>query len=172
MPIEVTTVYDKNRMLRYHYASLKSKKGIWVMMAVCTLLVVLGHVFLWQKGLDTDTTGMLLWLLLVWDAAYILSSLLIPRFMIKKSPSLNMQLHYSFREEEVEIHGEAANREESSTIGYGAFVKARNNGGDLYLYVSPRQALIVDISGLSPEQGNALKALLETKLGSSQVKWK
>ena len=50
-------------------------------------------------------------------------------------------------------------------------VKYIKNKNDLYLFVSARQAWIVDMSALDAQQVQDLKALLEQKIVSEKNKW-
>ena len=48
------------------------------------------------------------------------------------------------------------------------YIKHKN---DLYLFVSARQAWLVDISSLNPEQTEQLHTLLSEKIVSKKNKW-
>ena len=50
MPIQVTTVYTKERLLRFNNFVVRSKGWMWILMAACTLIVGAAYGLLLSLG--------------------------------------------------------------------------------------------------------------------------
>ena len=171
MPIQVSTVYSKERLLRFNSYVVGSKKAMWVLMAVCTVVVCGGYALLAVLDAVSDMVRFCLVLILAMDAVFIVCSLLLPRLTIRKAKNLDLVIHYTF--EMGSFHLEAANAyaNESSTLQYAMLTKAAKRGDELYLFLSRIQAYIVDLSQLSPEQTRELKRILETSMEPRKLRW-
>lgn len=171
MPIQVSTVYTEERLLRLNRYIVGSKKILWVIMTVCTL-VVLGcfGLSLWLDILSPQLT-FCFGLIVVMDAVYLYCCLILPRFAVRKSKNLNTTVHFAFEGDHLCLEAANAYATESSTIQYAMLTKVVKGKEDLYLFLNRYQAYIVDLSQLSAEQIRELKQILETSIQPRKFRW-
>ena len=171
MFVELTTVYDKKRILAFNDYIARSKKGFWIFMGVCTFIVLGAVGFVAALG-DLDMTMiMLLGLVLLVDALEVFIYVVFPRVTLKKNKNVGTNIKYTFREDNFEIVAENPNMHETATIKYSIIKKIRRNGNDVYLFISNFQCYIVDVSELSPLQVGEFKALIAQNIDSKKIKW-
>ena len=63
MPINITTIYTKERLFQFHRFVWASKKLFWIILAVCTIIILGNCLFL--LWLDADFTDILFFLFLL-----------------------------------------------------------------------------------------------------------
>jgi hypothetical protein len=105
------------------------------------------------------------------DILLIVCYFIVPRLTVKKARSLNATIHFLFEDEGMKIESEVPNATESSTIKYPFIVKVARKNTELYLYISPRQAYIVDLSELSHEDTEQIRSLLTAHVPKKKFKW-
>ena len=110
--------------------------------------------------------------MLLIDVTYLVCYLIVPRFTLKKNKNLGTTVNYLFEEDSFQMSAVNAYVNENSTVQYSRLLKIGKNGNDLYLFVSPIQAFVADLSALSVEQVLLLKQLLASKLEPKKIKWK
>lgn len=171
MPVTVKTVYTKERMLKYYYAVMRSKKLLWLVMALGTLVVLGGNVLVAMLG-ELDSTMLLCaMLVIVLDATYLLVGFVLPRFTVAKSKRFNAELTYTFEADHFQLKAIGTYSEETATIRYAMLTKVQKNGTELYLMIDPRQGYIVDLANLSDEEQAQLKQTLTAAIPSSLIRW-
>lgn len=171
MPIETTTVYTKERLLRFQNYVLASKKPLWIVSAVATAIIavcaVLTFVLLW----DIQGAIKLFGLLLI-ELCIPLIYIVIPRLSIKKAKNLNAEVHFSFDETAVHTQASSAIGNENASVFYTALHKIGKKDNDLYLFLDASRAFLIDLSTLSAEQVQTLKDLLKPHFKPKKFKWK
>ncbi len=171
MPIEFSTVYTKERLLRYQMYTVVSKRWFWFVLGICTVLTV--GIWTWMSVIDEVSFFITLYMvLLLWiDLVYVVCYFIVPRFTVKKQTALNTTVQYTFDTDCFRVHGANEHTDESSTSRYSLLIKIRKNKSDLYLFIAPRVAFVADLTVLSPEQTAALKELLYSKVDPKKIKW-
>ena len=171
MPINITTIYTKERLFQFHRFVWASKKLFWIILAVCTIIILGNCLFL--LWLDADFTDILFFLFFVIfvDATYLFCAFILPRFTLKKAKNLNTTVNYSFDTDCFHIQSTNAYVAEALTIQYSLLTKVEKKQSELYLLVSRHQAFIVDLSNISPEQEANLKDILSANIPQKKLKW-
>ena len=173
MPIQITTVYTKERLMRFNrYYQLVQRKWFLILLAFEMALTAVWLVKDIADGLPvSDGTILLFGMAWVLGITWIIMTLIVPRFSYKKAKSLNAVMEMTFSEENLRYSVSSAHATESGEMQYGTFVKYIRNKDDLYLFISAGQVWIVDLSALSPEQTEQLHTLLSQKIVSKKNKW-
>lgn len=156
MPVEVTTVYTKERMLRYSKFVAASKKAFWIIMIICT--VVCAGCVAFTAAVDALSIEMLMYgaIVLAMDILYVFMYLILPRITVKKAKNLNTTIIYCFEEDCFKISASNDYAQETSTVKYSLISKVGRRDNDLYLFISKNQAYIVDLSEISDEKADIL----------------
>lgn len=172
MELKISTVYTKQRLVRFNDYFWAQRKGFFATFVVCTLLVWGCTIFLSIFDALSDTIRLCCGMVTVLDITLIFSAFVLPRLTVKKSPAIDAMMEYCFNEEDINISSETKTEKGSVTYKYAAIVKVGKRNDDLYLFISARQAYIVDVSNLSEIELLALKALVTSHLPARKVKWK
>lgn len=171
MPIEVTTVYTKECLLRYQHYFRSRRKVFWIILAVMEVIALglsLCIGILWGD-FSLFLRGFLLIFLI--DAVYIFNYVIYPRISVNKAKNLNASVQYSFEEECFHMHSNNTLFEENSTIQYTMPIKIYKKGNDLYIFIAQRSAYIVNLSSLSDAEKEALRNLLQPNFKPKNFKW-
>ncbi|MBE6885376.1 MAG: YcxB family protein [Ruminococcaceae bacterium] len=169
MAIQSTTVYTKERLLRFNDYIVLTKRALhWVPLLVASL-VVFASAFL---GGFSDFLSLCALIAVVCDVAVLFAYLILPRITVGKAKSLNSICRFTFEENQLILTTQNDQMEDTSTFRYSFFTAADKNGDVLYLFISRYQGFIVDLSGLSPEEQSNLRTLLSQKFPQKQLKWK
>lgn len=143
------TIYDKERLIRFNNFVALRKRFFWIFMIVCTILVSISFALtLALKGYDS-TILLCFALIVVVDITYAFCSLILPRITINKAAALNADILFEFQEDTFKISATTKNATESSELNYSALIKVMESSRDIYLYISTRQAYILDKSGFN-----------------------
>ncbi len=163
MKFSTITNYDKERLLRFNNFIILKKRLFWAIMIVCTVLV--SSIFAYYLALNIfDSTITLCFVLVVFiDLTYIFCYLILPRFTIKKSPGLNAIIHFEFQENTFKISGISKNGTDCSELNYSAIQKVMESKHDIYLFISIRQAYIIDKSGFELGSPDVFLEFLKSK---------
>lgn len=172
MELIISTVYTKQRFLRFNDYFWAQRKGFLAIFAVCTLIVWGCALFLSIFDALSDTIRLCCGMVTVLDVTLLFSAFVIPRLTAKKSPAIDAMMEYCFNEEDMNISSETKTEKANATFKYAAIVKVGKRNDDVYLFISARQAYIVDVSELSEIELLALKALVTSHLPARKVKWK
>lgn len=171
MEIKVSTVYTKDRLVRFNRFYAAQKKFFWILLAVCTAIIIFDIVLLALLDALTETIIFSAFMVFIVDVMSVITSFVLPNATVKKSPSIDAKLEYSFTEDSFVVSAEAKNMSDSVTIKYPALVSVAKKE-DVYLFISKRQCYIVDISSLTDLEILALKSLVTSHLSPKKVKWK
>lgn len=171
MEIKVTTVQDKKRLIRYSDYYAKMRKSYFITYAVLTLWIFILDAYLYVKDALTFELIAMGALAVVLDLILIAAFWIVPRIAIRKSPSFNAVLSYVFREDGADFTAEAMMMKNSGSFKYPAIIKVCYNEPDIYLFISKRQAYIVDTTELSETELYALRGLVSSHLPPRKVKW-
>ncbi len=172
MELKISTVYTKQRLLRFNDYFWMQRKVFFSFMAVCTLLVWASVALLIFIDALTDTVVLCSVMVTFMDLAYLFGAFVLPRLTANKAPAADAVLDYVFRDGEMSINVETDKENANSTIKYPAIIKVGKKNDDVYLFISKRQGYIVDVSELSEIELDALKALVTSHLPVRKVKWK
>ena len=171
MPITVSTVYTKERLIRLQHFTAANKPIFWTIMILCTLLVVGCWVWLISLSLPVDEFSRYLFYIFLLDALMLFLYFVLPYLTVKKSKSLDATLTYTFEEGQFHVDGSSTLVTESLTSQYGAIYRIARNKTDLYLYINRMAAYIIDISSLSEEQLALLKQTLKAAIPAKKIRW-
>ena len=172
MPINVNTVYTKQRLIRFNHYLARNRKVFWGLMTAFTLFAVLSMIFL--AAIEADFGGLVIYLILILalDALSVFLYFGLPYFTFKKSKSLNTSIRYSFESDYLSIVATNQYSNENANVLYTIFSGVARNGNDLYLFLSGIKAYVVDLSALTPEQIEAIRELLVRNVNPKKIKWK
>lgn len=172
MPINVSTVYDRERILRLNNYFARSKFVFWIVMGIASLLVMASFTLL----AILDALSFQIWACLISvifiDILYLFSYLVLPRIALNKNKSLNVKITYSFDTDSFQLNAVNEHMNENMTAKYTMLIKVVKENTDLYMFISNRQAYVVDLSGLSEEQIEILKETMEMHIRPNKIKWK
>ena len=168
MPIDVSTVYSKDRLLKYNFYVVKQKKVLWSVVMLTAVFAVIQFVF---KHLDDDGKFYIS-LILIWDALVCFLYFVLPIFLVNKAKNKDIIVHYSFTENEIRSCFDNSLISEARVSKYETIVKLAKNGEDLYLFIDKKHAYLVDISTFDTEQLSKLKVALASKIPAKKFKWK
>jgi hypothetical protein len=172
MELKISTVYTKERLLRFNDYYWMQRKAFFAFMAGCTLLIWACVAFLAFINALSETVAFCGVMVTLMDAAYLFAAFLLPRLTANKATSIGAVLDFAFKEGEMSIVAETSKESSASTVKYSAIIKVGKKDDDVYLFISKRQGYIVDISELSEIERDALKALVTSHLPARKVKWK
>ncbi len=171
MPIETTTVYTKERLMRFQDYIFSARKIQFIFSAaisvICLLCAVLMIVLWGDFKLFLECL-----LLFVFISIYNFAMYLLPRLLIRKAKNMNAEVHFSFGETAVRTSTTSAIGSEETSLYYTAFHKIGKKRNELYLFLDARRAMIVDLAPLSEEQIQSIKNLLEPHFKPRKFKWK
>ena len=172
MELKNTTVYTKQRLLRFNDYFWLQRKAFFIFMAVCTLMIwACVALLIFIDALD-DTVLFCGIMVTFMDLAYLFGAFVLPRWTLNKAPSLDAVLDYVFKDGEMSISVETSKESANSTVKYSAIIKIGKKDDDAYLFISKRQGYIVDLSELSELEIDALKTLVTAHLPARKIKWK
>ena len=172
MEIKIASTQDKKRLIRFSDYVAKTKKSYLVVYAALTLMILLLDAYLYIKdALSFELIAMTV-LTVVVDLMLVVTFWILPRLTVRKAPNCGAVLNYVFREDGVDFTAEAPMMKNSGSFKYPAIVKVCYNEPDIYLFISKRQAYIVDTTELSETELYALRGLVTSHLPPRKVKWK
>lgn len=171
MPVEVKTVYTKEVLLRFQFFMATRRKFLWIFMGVCSTLIY--GCLLWTSylGIEVPTTKHCAIVITILDLLYIFLLLILPRFTVKKSKSLNTVVKYTFYEDHYQILTSNPYSSETATHQYTLLHHAEKRDSTLYLFITNHQAQIVDLAELPYKELCLLRQTLEANLSPKKVKW-
>ena len=173
MTLQITTVCTKERLLRfYFYYQLVQRVWFPIILGFDMILMTAWVIkdFLNGPPVSESVVAMfgIVWII---GLTWVVAALILPLFTVKKAKNLNTVTETIFGEEGMHYKMCSTYATQEGELKYGMFVKYIKNKNDLYLFVSARQAWIVDMSALDAQQVQDLKALLEQKIVSKKNKW-
>lgn len=171
MPLTITTVYTKERLLRFQRHIAASKWIMWILLGVCTLIVLGSTALLALLHAVTFEIIVCCAVCLLLDLLYLLAYVILPPFLVKKAKNLDTSLTYVFKEDCFEVDASNAFIQEHATVQYSMINRVRTVADEMYLFISRRQAYVVDLSTLTDVQKMMLRTMLTAVLGKKKVVW-
>ena len=171
MEINNSTVYTKERLLKFNYYFARNQKFMWIVLSVATPIVyfvALMQIIFSELSLTIAMCCLALFLLDV--LMPLMLFVFLPKSVIRKTKTLGTTIEYGFGEDEFSISVKNDILEEKSTMKYSMLQKAAKNKDELYLFIQPNNAFVVDLSEMSDEDKEALENALKANL--KKVKWK
>ena len=164
MRFSADTVYTLDRLVRFSkYVSLK-KRWVWIAMATATVIVTLTFILqLALIGFDATITWAFGGILFI-DALYAFMCFGLPYFSYKKSPALNAKIRYEFSDDTYKITAVLKTGREQSELNYTTLKKVMVGGDDIYLFIGPNQAHVIDKSGFDLGTADSFVNFLEAKI--------
>ena len=171
MPMEIQTVYTKERLLRFYRFTAMRRKWMLVLMVVATVIVGLSCLLILALGEPLGRCGFYLAMILLLDGLYLFMTFVLPHLTVRKAKNLNTVVKYSFEIDSFTAEAKNDYVDEKTTVRYALIQKGIACGNELYLMVNFMTAYVVDLSSLSQEDTLWLKNILETNLSSKKVRW-
>ena len=137
-----------------------------------TLLIFILDAFLYLKDALTFELIAMGVLVIFIDLLLVAVTWIVPRIAIKKAHNRDAVLNYVFREDGADFTAEAMMMTSSGSFKYPAIIKVCYNDPDIYLFISKRQAYIVDTTEMDDAELYALRSLVTKHLPARKVKWK
>lgn len=169
MKFSATTVYSLDRLVRFsRYVSLK-KRWTWITIGIATAIVTLTFILQFALiGFDATITWAFCGVLFI-DALYAFMCFVLPRMTYKKSPALDAVIRYEFYEDTYKITAELKLGSEQSELRYSTIKKIMKSNDDIYLFVGPNQAHIVDKSGFDFNSADDFIDFIEATVEASKL---
>ena len=171
MSVKTSTVYTKERLLRFSNFALSAKKHFWIIMAIFSLICIAMFIFSAVMGILSDTVVMCTVVILLLDILWVFMTFIFPRLTVNKAKNLNASVEYTFGPESIHIKSEGNLFSEESTLKYNFLSKVMRNGNDVYIFFNANQAYVVDISSLSSEEIDTIKGYLSQSIPKKKIKW-
>ena len=177
MEITTSTVYTRERLLKFSRFHFFSNTRRIVFYSVLTVLLFISATVSLVHGIINKSFNsyayyfiFLFVLTVLLDVFNLFTALILPLFTVKKAKSLNATVEFTFKDDgfTMKSHSELASGEDF--YAYSAFERAANKKDELYLYFSRNSCYIADISELSAEEKEQIKAKLVENV--KKVKWK
>lgn len=143
------TLYDKKRLIRFSDFVMLQKRFFWAFMIVATLLVSICVAFSLAIKSNDSTIFICFGLIVFIDITYVFFSFVFPRIAVKKSPSLDAEVSYEFDDDCFKIDSISKNSKENAELKYSSLVKVMESQHDIYLFISARQAYVLDKSAFT-----------------------
>ncbi len=168
----VDTVLDMKRYVRFNVNHSLGNRGFIIFMGAMTAFIVLTFIFsLAMLGFDAQLMWCTVGILLL-DAVYLLLIFFIPRLVFKRSASFMSLSHLEFFDDGFTEDTKASTTTAHTEHSYDALHKLSESNEDIYLYIAPNQAYIVDKCGFTKGNPDSLKRFLYTKVEPKIVKYK
>lgn len=176
MEITTSTVYTRERLLKFSRFHFFSNTKRIVFYSVLTVLLFISATVSLVHGIINKSFNsysyyfiFLFVLTVLLDIFNLFTALILPLFTVKKAKSLNATVEFTFKDDgfTMKSYSELANGD--NFYAYSAFERAANKNDELYLYFSRNSCYIADISKLSAEEKEQIKAKLVENV--KKVKW-
>lgn len=171
MEINNSTVYTKERLLRFNRFYAKNQIFLWCALPISTVLVyficLIQDIF---SELSLPIAACALVLTLFDIILPLMFFVILPKYVLKKTKILNTVIEYKFTDGEIFIAVNNESIEEKTSMKYSMLQKAAKNSDELYLFLSSSNAFVVDLSLISDEEKEQLKSALKANI--KKVRWK
>lgn len=169
MPLNVTTKYTKERILRFNHAYALSRKFILIFMAADTLLMLLLNII---TAFGDTFIKYALFLVLALDLLLVFMFFGLPYLLVGKNKAIDAVVEYVFDDEEFTVSMATEEISQTSTAKYTTLFKVLMKGSELYLFIAPRQAYIVDLSVMEDSDIARLKGTINKFVAPKKFKWR
>ena len=157
------TIYDKKRLIRFSDFVALRKRFFWIFIVVCNALILVAFAFnIAFKSYDSVIPSCFT-LTIVIDLICVFCSFIFPRITVKRSPALNADILFEFQEDSFKVSAKTKNSTDFSELNYPALVKVMESEQDIYLYLSARQAYVLDKSGFNSGSPDEFVEFLKDK---------
>ncbi len=171
MEINNSTVYTKERLLRFNRFYAKNQIFLWCALPISTVLVYfIGLIQAIFSELSLPVAACALVLTLFDIILPLMFFVILPKYVLKKTKILNTVIEYKFTDGEIFIAVNNESIEEKTSMKYSMLQKAAKNSDELYLFLSSSNAFVVDLSLISDEEKEQLKSALKANI--KKVRWK
>lgn len=171
MEINNSTVYTKERLLRFNRFYAKNQIFLWCALPISTVLVYfIGLIQAIFSELSLPIAACALVLTLFDIILPLMFFVILPKYVLKKTKILNTVIEYKFTDGEIFIAVNNESVEEKTSMKYSMLQKAAKNSDELYLFLSSSNAFVVDLSLISDEEKEQLKSALKANI--KKVRWK
>ena len=163
MEFSASALYSAERLLKFNKFVAFGKKWVWILMSLATLICIGAFVLTWVF-FGFDYTGLVCAVAIVaLDVFYLVVYFVLPKSTVKKSPSLDATVNFEFYHDHFKATAETKTGHESAEHRYALIIKAKENNGDLYLYIAKQQAYILDITTIEPSNYENFKLFLKNR---------
>ena len=170
MEINNSTVYTKERLLRFNRFYAKNQIFLWCALPISTVLVYfIGLIQAIFSELSLPVAACALVLTLFDIILPLMFFVILPKYVLKKTKILNTVIEYKFTDGEIFISVNNESIEEKTSMRYSMLQKAAKNSDELYLFLSSSNAFVVDLSLISDEEKEQLKSALKANI--KKVRW-
>jgi hypothetical protein len=171
MEINNSTVYTKERLLRFNRFYAKNQIFLWCALPISTVLVYfIGLIQAIFSELSLPVAACAFVLTLFDIILPLMFFVILPKYVLKKTKILNTVIEYKFTDGEIFISVNNESIEEKTSMKYSMLQKAAKNSDELYLFLSSSNAFVVDLSLISDEEKEQLKSALKANI--KKVRWK
>ena len=171
MEINNSTVYTKERLLKFNRFFARNQKFLWCALPIATAIVYLIGLIQSIFSELSFPVAVCAFMLTLFDIILpLMFFLILPRYALKKTKIIDTVIEYKFTESELFVNVSNENIDEKTSIKYSLFQKAAKNKDELYLFLSASNAFVVDLSATTDEDKAQIKDALKSNL--KKVKWK
>ena len=171
MEINNSTVYTKERLLKFNRFFARNQKFLWIALPIATAIVYLIGLIQSIFSELSFPVAVCAFMLTLFDIVLpLMFFLILPKYALKKTKILGTVIEYTFTENEIFITVNNENIDEKTSMKYSVLQKAAKNKDELYLFLSPSNAFVVDLTEMPNEEKEQLKEALKSNL--RRVKWK
>ena len=163
MRFSATTVYSRELLADFNKFVALEKKWFWIWLSVCTVLTLSAFILMLSLGTFNKTVFFGLLLVLFIDVFYLLSTFVIPKITVKKSPVLDATVNFEFYTDVFTASATTKTSRDTAEHRYAAIVKARETKDVFYLYIAKQQAYVVDKSTLKPNSVDDFRVFLKNR---------
>ncbi|MBQ9743149.1 MAG: YcxB family protein [Ruminococcus sp.] len=172
MEFSVVTEYNYKRRVRFTDYYSTHRVILWVLIGIFALYgiywirdMILNGVWLYYNLFPLIYCLFFIILL-------VFSYFILPRIRLRKSDANNLTCTLTFNEDAFVMVTDSPLVQENSRISYEQIYKVAEGKEDMYIFLTKRNALIVDKSGFVQGDESKLKAFLSTKLDKKKIRFK
>ncbi|MBQ8403924.1 MAG: YcxB family protein [Clostridia bacterium] len=116
------------------------------------------------------TFALAIFFMLLLSAFRVYQNLFLPKILYKKSPLKGSVHYYVFRDEEFSVEVKSDKIETNENLKYSSLIKAYETQGEMFLFISPYQAMVISKYGFSSENDiKAVREKLSSLLGNKYI---
>lgn len=168
--LRARTVFDSAELERFGRYQIGHQKKLWVLLGffeLMFLLRTLGHIA--NEGFDSTAFSYILTMCLL-GGAFVAALLLGPRVASKKSELLGAVCELEFREDGFQSTLRSETLSDDAFVRYGSLYRVAETERNIYLFISARNAYVVDKTCFLAGDTDGLRTLLREKVGAEKFK--
>ncbi|MBQ4066185.1 MAG: hypothetical protein IJD22_00950 [Clostridia bacterium] len=171
MTVRLETVYTRERLLGLNSYAMKQKWPLWLFYAFLNLMIILSATIVAVFGEMDSTFITYLIMTVFFDFFIVFMYFIYPGISSAHKRAVGMRIEAEFTEECAVFHAKNDLVDEVTRYSYTGFLKLGKKGNDIYLYVEPHRAIIVDISKAEGRELVWLKEKLSSSIAEKKFKW-